>query len=293
MINTNEKSGRRFRRKLADFLAVAVSSVATAVAVAAFLIILGYLALKGFRSIHWSTFLESATPMGTPGGGLRNAIMGSFVLVLMASCIGVPVGILGGIYQARSKNHFANAVRFLTDVLNSIPSIVIGVFVYTVWVIPVAQRHPGQGFSALAGAFAMSIIMIPTIMRTTEGILRMVPVSMSEASYALGSSQLRTMFRIVLPAARSGIITGVMLAIARVAGETAPLLFTAFGNVAFSMRPDKPIDALPLSIFQNATSPYPYLHDRAMAASLLLVGLVCILSIITRASMKSRVFEGH
>lgn len=293
MIAITENPGLRFRRKLTNILTLSIAGSTAVVCIAAFALILGYLIEKGLGSIHLSTFTKSATPMGTPGGGLLNAIVGSIVLVTFASAIGIPVGILGGIYQATANNRFSHAVRFLTDILNSIPSIVIGVFVYTVWVIPIAQARPGQGFSALAGAMAMAIIMIPTIMRTTEGILRMVPVSLSEGSYALGTGQCRTMFRVILPAAQSGIITGVMLAVARVSGETAPLLFTAFGNVAFSVRPDKPIDSLPLSIFNNATSPYEYLHNEAMAASLLLVGIVCLLSLITRFALKSKVFETH
>lgn len=272
-------------RKATNGVALTLTGVGALIAVAAFLFVIGYLIVGGFSALHLRMFVEGPTPMGTEGGGLRNAIVGTLILILVASCIGVPLGILAGIYQVESKNRFAGFVRFLADVLNSIPSIVIGLFVYSIVVIPVAQRNPGHGFSALAGGIAMSIIMIPIVMSTAEEILKMVPASMTEASLALGASRAATMWRVVLPAAKGGLITGVMLAVARVAGETAPLLFTAFGNVTFSTRLDKPIDALPLSIFNNAISPYDYLHRQAMAGSILLIGLIFLLSLITRVAL--------
>ncbi|MFI5385806.1 MAG: phosphate ABC transporter permease PstA [Fimbriimonadales bacterium] len=283
----SRSSGRRRLRKATNFVALSLTGIGTLFAIGAFLLVIGYLVVGGIRALHWGTLVEGATPMGSGGGGLRNAIVGTLILILVASCIGVPIGILGGVYQVESKNRFAGTVRFLADVLNSIPSIVIGLFVYSVVVIPIAQRHQGQGFSALAGGIAMSIIMIPIVMSTTEEILRMVPNSIREASLALGASRCRTMWRVLLPAARGGLITGVMLAVARVAGETAPLLFTAFGNVTFNIRLDKAIDALPLSIFYNATSPYDYLHQQAMAGSILLIGLIFLLSLVTRFALRS------
>lgn len=280
-------------RKVANALAIGFAGAATLMAVGALVVVLGYLVVNGFRSLHWSILTQGPTPMGTPGGGLRNALVGTLVLILVASSIGVPIGILGGVYQIESKNRFAGSVRFMTDVLNSIPSIVIGLFVYSIVVIPIAHRHTGQGFSALAGGIAMSIIMIPIVMSTTVEILRMVPQPIQEASLALGATHCTTMLRVTLPAAKSGLLTGVMLAIARVAGETAPLLFTAFGNVAFNVRLDKPIDALPLTIFNYAISPYDYLHERAMAGSVLLIGLIFLLSLLTRAALRNAAQPAH
>ncbi len=229
--------------------------------------------------------------MGTPGGGLRNGIVGTLVLLGIASVIGVPLGILGGMYQIESRGRFAWTVRFFTDVLNSIPSIVIGVFVYVIVVLPTAMLHPGQGFSAMAGGIALGIIMIPTIMRTTEEILRLVPTALRDASLGLGATRWRTMWSVTLPSARSGVITGVMLALARIAGETAPLLFTAFGNVFFNVHLSHPIDALPLDIFYDATSPYDYLHTQAQAGAILLILLILILSLTVRFALRSQISE--
>ncbi|HEV2472131.1 MAG TPA: phosphate ABC transporter permease PstA [Chthonomonadales bacterium] len=283
--------GNVLRRQLISRAMLLCCGLATTVTVSALLWVLAYLFVRGLPDLNWRTISRAPTPMGTPGGGLRNAEAGSLVLLTVASCIGIPLGVLGGIYQVESRGHFARAVRFLTDVLNSIPSIVIGLFVYIVVVIPIAQVHQGQGFSALAGGLALGLIMIPTIMRTTEEIVNLVPHSLRDASLALGATRLRTMVSVTLPAARAGIITAIMLAIARVAGETAPLLFTAFGNVAFSVRLDKPIDALPLSIFYNATSAYEYLHRQALAAALILLLLILGMSIFVRAAMRSRIYE--
>ena len=230
--------------------------------------------------------------MGVPGGGLRNGIVGTLVLLGVASTIGIPLGILGGVYQIESQGRFAWWVRFLTDVLNSIPSIVIGIFAYIVVVLPTARFHPGQGFSAFAGGIALGILMIPTVMRTTEEILRLVPVSLRDASLALGGTRWRTTWSVILPAARAGIITGIMLALARVAGETAPLLFTAFGNTFFNLRLSRPIDAIPLDIFYDATSPYDYLHHQAQAGAIILVSLILVLSLETRFVTRNRFSEG-
>jgi phosphate transport system permease protein len=230
--------------------------------------------------------------MGIPGGGLRNGIIGTLVLLGVASLIGIPLGILGGIYQLECQGRFAWTVRFLTDVLNSIPSIVIGMFVYVIVVLPTARLHPGQGYSAFAGSVALGIIMIPTVMRTTEEILRLVPVSLRDASLALGGTRWRTTWSVVLPAARAGIITGIMLALARIAGETAPLLFTAFGNTFYNIRLSRPIDALPLNIFYDATSPYDYLKHQAQAGAIILVALILVMSVIARFVTRSR-FQGE
>jgi phosphate transport system permease protein len=269
-------------RKANNIFRQALCVLAAAVAVAALLFVLGYLLVEGLGSMHLSLLTQGPTPMGEVGGGIRNAIVGTLILLAIASCVGLPLGILGGVYQLEARGPFASTVRFLTDVLNSIPSIVIGIFVYVLVVLPTARMHPGYGFSALAGGIALGFLMIPTVMRTTEEILRLVPNSMREASLALGAARWRTMFSIILPAARGGIVTGVMLALSRVAGETAPLLFTAFGNLAFNMDIRKPIDALPLTIFNDATSPYGYLHAQALAGAILLILMILVMSLAAR-----------
>jgi phosphate transport system permease protein len=246
----------------------------------------------GFSSLNLNIFTKDATPPGVPGGGLRNAIVGSLMLVGMASLIGLPLGILGGIYQIESRGKFANIVRFFTGVLNSIPSIIIGLFVYVVVVIPTAQLHPGQAYSAFAGSIALGIIMVPTIMRTTEEILSLVPTSLTEASLALGATRLKTMWSVVLPAARGGIITGVMLAMSRIAGESAPLLFTSFGNNLLNLDPSKATAALPLGIYYGAISSYPYLQSQAEAGAIILILIIFTLSLLTRFALRNKALQG-
>jgi len=275
-------------RKALNLVMLSLAGAATLVAVGALLAVLIYLTIQGIGSLHPAIFTQGPTPQGIPGGGLRNGIIGSAILLGVASAIGLPIGILGALYQIESKGRLAWTVRFFTDVLNSIPSIVIGLFVYAFVVVPAGYFH---GFSALAGSIALGIIMIPTVMRTTEEILRLVPTAMRDASLALGATRWRTMWSVTLPAARAGILTGVMLALARIAGETAPLLFTAFGNSLLSMRLNQPIDALPLDIYIDATSPYPYLHRQAEAGAILLVAFILALSLITRFVLRARVQE--
>ena len=277
-------------RKLNNLIWQGMCILATAIAAGALLVVLVYLLAKGFSSLNWTILTQGPTPQGDVGGGLRNAIAGTLVLLGIASCIGLPLGILGGVYQIEAKGPFAGTVRFLTDVLNSIPSIVIGIFVYILVVLPTAKYHPGYGFSAMAGGIALGFIMIPTVMRTTEEILRLVPNTMREGSLALGAARWRTMLSIILPAAKGGIITGIMLALSRIAGETAPLLFTAFGNGIFSMDVRKPIDALPLAIFNYTTSPYDYLHAQAQAAAILLILLILVMSLAARFATRGGVF---
>jgi phosphate transport system permease protein len=279
-------------RNLVNRVMLSLATLAAVVALGALLAVLVYLLIQGFHSLNTRILTQGPTPMGVPGGGLRNGIIGTLVLLGVASVIGIPLGILGGVYQLESHGQFAWWVRFLTDVLNSIPSIVVGIFAYIVVVLPTARLHPGQGFSAFAGGVALGILMIPTVMRTTEEILRLVPVSLRDASLALGGTRWRTTLSVLLPAARAGIITGIMLALARVAGETAPLLFTAFGNAFFNFRLDRPIDALPLNIFYDATSPYDYLKHQAEAGAIILVVLILMLSLITRFVTRSKFGEG-
>ena len=258
-----------------------LSGLAALVAVGALFLVLSYLVIKGAGSLSIAVFTEGPVPQGSPGGGLLDGIVGTLILLALASSFGIPLGILGGIYQLEHDTKFARTVRFFTDVLNSIPSIVIGLFAYVVIVLPTARFNPGHAFSAYAGGFALGILMIPTVMRTTEEILRLVPITLRDASLALGASRWRTMLSVI--------ITGVMLAMARVAGETAPLLMTAFGNLNFNVHLDRPIDSLSLNIFNYAISPFETLHNLAFAGALILIGLILTLSLIARYALGSRV----
>jgi phosphate transport system permease protein len=280
----------RMRTGLSAIMA-GVAASAALIACLALLSVLIYIVVNGVGSISLAVFTEGPVPQGQPGGGLRNGIMGTLLLISVASMIGLPIGILGGVYQLETNTKFSRTLRFFTDVMNSIPSIVMGIFAYLIVVLPTAQRFPGHAFSAFAGAVALGFLMIPTVMRTTEEILRLVPTALRDASLALGASRWRTTWSVVLPAARGGILTGVLLALARIAGETAPLLFTAFGNLDFNMRLDRPIDALPLNIYNYATSPYENLHHLALAGAIILLGIILILSLVSRIFLKRQTLE--
>ena len=233
--------------------------------------IFGYLVYRGVGSVNWAFLTQTPKPVGEAGGGMANAIAGSGFILLLASVIGVPFGIGAGIYLAEyGRNRFGDAIRFTADVLNGVPSIVIGIVAYGIVVL--SQRH----FSALAGGVALSLMMIPIISRTTEEMLLLVPNSLREASYGLGISRWRTTLSITLRTATSGVITGVMLAFARAAGETAPLLFTAFGNQYWNYRIDQPTAALPLQIFTYAISPFDEWHRQAWAGALVLIVLIVV-----------------
>lgn len=275
-------------RKIVNVVMQGLTALAALAALGALLAVVIYLLIHGLKSLNVAALVRGPVPMGSAGGGLRDDIVGTLVLLGVASAIGIPIGILGGIYQIESLGRFAWVVRFLTDVLNSIPSIVIGIFVYIVVVLPTAKLHPGSGFSALAGGIALAIIMIPTVMRTTEEILHLIPHALRDASLALGATRWRTMISVTLPAARAGILTGIMLALARIAGETAPLLFTAFGNTGFNVHLDRPINSLAYGIYFNATSPYDSLHRLADAAAILLLLLILAMSLATRFATRSR-----
>lgn len=266
----------RVRRTFSAFMA-GIAAAAALIAVVALILVLVYILVGGMRAMNFSVFTDGPAPMGVQGGGLRNGIIGTLILMTIASIIGLPIGILGGVYQLETNTPFSRTLRFFTDVMNSIPSIVMGLFAYLIVVLPAAEISPGHAFSAFAGGVALGFLMIPTVMRTTEEILRLVPVTLRDASLALGASQWRTTFSVILPAARGGIITGILLALARIAGETAPLLFTAFGNLSFNVRLDRPIDALPLNIFNYATSPYDNLHHLALAAAIILLAIILVL----------------
>jgi phosphate transport system permease protein len=231
--------------------------------------VFGYLIYKGIGSINWAFLTQTPKPVGEAGGGMANAIAGSAFILLIASLIGVPVGIGAGIYLAEyGRNQLGNVIRFTADVLNGVPSIVIGIVAYGIVVL--SQGH----FSALAGGVALAIMMIPTITRTTEEMLLLVPNAVREAAYGLGVSRWRTTLSITLRTATSGVITGVMLAFARVAGETAPLLFTAFGNQYWNWKINQPTAALSLQIFTYAISPFDEWHRQAWAGALILIVLI-------------------
>ena len=231
--------------------------------------IFAYLIYKGVGAINWAFLTQTPKPVGEAGGGMANAIAGSVYILMIASVMGVPIGIGAGIYLAEyGRNRFGDLIRFTADVLNGVPSIVVGIVAYGIVVL--AQGH----FSALAGGVALAIMMIPTITRTTEEMLLLVPHAVREAAYGLGVSRWRTTLSITLRTATSGVITGVMLAFARVAGETAPLLFTAFGNQYWNWKINQPTAALSLQVFTYAISPFDEWHRQAWAGALILIVLI-------------------
>ncbi|HWT87593.1 MAG TPA: phosphate ABC transporter permease PstA [Candidatus Angelobacter sp.] len=255
-----------------------VTGVCAAVAVSVLFFILGYLVYHGGSSINWNFFTKLPVPVGEIGGGMANAIVGSAKLLLLASLLGVPIGFFGGIYLAEfSNSSIAFVVRYAADLLNGVPSIVIGIFAYALVVLPFTH------FSTLAGAFALGVMMIPITLRSTEEFLHAVPRALREGSMALGASRWRTIMSVVVPAAYRGIMTAILLALARVAGETAPLLFTAFGNRYWSPGVSQPTASLPVMIFTYAISPYDDWHRQAWAAGLVLLALILIVNIFARA----------
>ena len=262
--------------------------LATVLVVAPLVAIFVNLVYKGASSLSWAFFTDIPKPVGEVGGGMANAIIGSAILLAVGSLIGVPVGIAGGIFLSEygRGTKLANAVRFTADVLNGVPSIVMGIAVYSLIVVP--QRH----FSAFSGGVALGIMMIPTVCRTTEEMLLMVPNSIREAALALGVPNWRSVLAITVKTASPGIITGCMLAFARVAGETAPLIFTAFGNVGWSARLNEPIAALPLQIYVYALSPYDDWHRLAWAGSLVLIALIVLAVSLVRYVTSRGVLKG-
>ena len=254
-----------------------MTGVCAVVAVAVLFFILGYLVFHGGRSINWDFFTKLPTPVGEGGGGLANAIVGSAKLLFLASLFGVPIGFFGAIYLAEfSGSKTAFVVRYAADLLNGVPSIVIGIFAYALVVLPF--KH----FSAYAGGFALGIMMIPITLRSTEEFLLGVPNTLREAAMALGASKWKTIATVIVPAAYRGILTSVLLAFARVAGETAPLLFTAFGNRYWSPGFNQPIESLPHMVYIYAISPYEDWQRQAWAAGLVLLGLILIVNIVAR-----------
>src|SRR5436190_9381244 len=255
-----------------------------AVAVIAPLLLVFYYVLKsGISSVNWAFFTQLPKPVGELGGGMANAIVGTFELLALAGLIGVPTAVLGGIFLAEYGSTRLNWwIRFAADVLNGVPSIIWGMVVYGLVVVPL------KGFSALAGSIVLGMMMVPLILRTTEEVLLLVPSGYREAALALGISQWRTILQIVIRTAMKGIITGVLLALARVAGETAPLLFTAFGNRFWNHHLTDPIAALPLQIFNYAISPYEDWHSQAWAGALVLLLLVAIVNVTVRVLTRDR-----
>ena len=270
--------GRLRLRKARSRVMLTLSGAAAVLGVIPLAWILVYVVINGLPALTPEFFTSLPTPVGVPGGGIVNAIAGSAITVGLGLLLALPVGILAAIFVAsRRQGAVTTTIRFATDTLAGVPSIVMGIFAYTIVVLP--QRH----FSALAGAVVLAFIMLPIIIRSTEEMLRLVPGSLREASLALGSSQWRTWLRVVLPAAGSGILTGIMLAIARAAGEAAPMLFTAFGNPFFSTDLEQPIATLPHTIYTYAISPYPDWKAKAWATALVLIVLVLVLNVLARS----------
>jgi phosphate transport system permease protein len=258
-------------RKSLNFVMLSLTGVAALGVVCVLFLILGYLMWNGGASLNWNFFTQLPKPVGETGGGMANAIVGSLKLLLLAAVMGLPVGLLAGVYLAEFGGHtFSFIIRYTADLLNGVPSIVIGIFAYSLAVLPV--KH----FSALAGGVALAIMVIPITVRSTEEFLRAVPGSLREGAMALGASKWKTIATVVLPAASGGILTGMLLALARVAGETAPLLFTAFSNRYWGEGWGQPIASLPVMIYTYAIAPYDDWHRQAWAAGLVLLGLVLL-----------------
>ena len=270
------------QRRMVSAVMTSLTGLCTLVAVGILLLILSYIAVRGIGSLSLTFLIDSPRPVGE-GGGIGNAILGSVVLLALSSVIGLPIGIAVGIYLSEiGKGRFAGAVRFIVDTLTGIPSIVTGVFIYAIMVLPL------QKFSALAGGVSLALIMVPIVARTTEEMLKLVPHSLREGALALGAPQWRVILGVILPAAAPGIATGAMLAIARVSGETAPLLFTAFGSRFFSYYLNEPIASLTVQIYNYAISPYDEWHAQAWAATLVLMTLILGINIIVRFLTRKR-----
>jgi phosphate transport system permease protein len=268
----------RYRRALSHLI-VGLCALAVIVALVPLALVLFYVLSQGITSLNWAFLTRMPAPVGEPGGGMLNAILGSLIVSALGATFAIPIGIMSGVYAAEyAGTRLASSVRFAADTLNGVPSIVIGVFAYGIAVLPFRQ------FSAIAGGFALGIMMIPLIMRTTEELLRLVPSSLKEGALALGATRARAVFTVVLPAALPGILTGILLALARIAGETAPLLFTAFNNRYFSTDIRQPISTLTVQVFTYAIAPNEDWHRQAWAGALTLVAIVRICSLLARVA---------
>lgn len=272
------------KRKLESLIALTLSTLAAVVGLFWLVFILGDVLINGIGALTWGLFLNNPVPAGMEGGGLRNAFVGQLVITICATLIGVPIGVLGGTFLAEyaRRTKFARLISVLSDIIVSVPSIVIGTFVYAILVRPV--HH----FSGWAGAFALSLIMIPVVLRTTEDMLSMVPWTLREAAFALGAPYHKVIIQVVYRGAATGILTGVLLSIARVAGETAPLLFTSFNNNFFSTNMNGPIASLTVTIFQYAMGPYEDWHAQAWAASFVITLFILALTLTGRLILKWR-----
>jgi phosphate transport system permease protein len=269
------------RRKILSSLFVGFCAFSVLIALVPLALILFFVVTQGIRALNVNFFTHMPAPVGETGGGMVNAIVGTLIVTGLASLMAVPIGVMSGIYMSEyAGSRFASVVRFAADTLNGVPSIVIGIFAYGVAVLPFKQ------FSAMAGGFALGVMMIPIIARTTEELLLLVPGSMREGALALGATRARAVFSVVLPAALPGIVTGIVLALARVAGETAPLLFTSFNNRFFNANLRQPISTLTVQVFTYAISPYEDWHRQAWAGALVLVTIVFICSLLARVATR-------
>ena len=268
------RSGRR--KQFSNFIVVLCgASVVLALIPLAFVFF--YVIQQGFSSLNWDFFTKMPKPVGETGGGMANAIVGTLILIGIASCVAIPIGLIAGVYLAEYRRaRFAEVVRFTADVLNGVPSIVIGIFAYSLFVLPV--KH----FSAVAGGIGLGFMMVPIITRTTEELLNLVPSTLREGALALGATRARAAFSVMVPAALPGIVTGILVALARISGETAPLLFTAFSNRFFTTSINQPIASLPVQIFTYAIAPYDDWHRQAWAGALVLVSVVFLFSLLAR-----------
>ncbi|MGZ7091068.1 MAG: phosphate ABC transporter permease PstA [Candidatus Angelobacter sp.] len=265
------------RRRLMNGLALGSIAFAMLLVTIPLFLILGTVVHRGMGELNWAFFTQIPKPIGEIGGGMANAIVGSIMLLAVASLIGVPLGVGAGVFLAEyGRNKWGNIVRFTADVLNGVPSIVIGMTVYALVVL--TQKH----FSLLAGSVALGIMMIPTICRTTEEVLLLVPQSIREAALGLGIPKWRTILSVVVPTASAGIVTSILLAFARIAGESAPLMFTAFGNDFWTTKLDQPIAAMPLRIFSLAVMPYEQAHRQAWTGALVLISMIMLTVILFR-----------
>ncbi|HUF04661.1 MAG TPA: phosphate ABC transporter permease PstA [Aridibacter sp.] len=270
------------RRKLVSGTMTLITAACAIAAIFVLLLILTHIAAKGLTTINLEFLTDTPKPVGE-GGGIGNAILGSALMTLLATGIGLPIGIGAGVYLAEfGDNLFGNTVRFLADTLIGVPSIIVGIFIYTLIVLPMGRQ------SGFAGALSLAIIMIPIVARTTEEMIRLVPQSMREGALALGAPQWRVTWNIVMPAAASGIATGAMLSIARISGETAPLLFTALNSRFYNYFFDQPMASLTVQIYNYATGPFEIEHQMAWAATLILVGLILLINIVVRFLTRKR-----
>jgi len=268
---------RAARRRLLSNFVAGLCGLAVVLALVPLAFVFFYVVKQGFSSLNWDFFTQMPKPVGEPGGGMANAMVGTLILIGLASLLAIPVGLIAGVYLSEyAGGKFASAVRFTADVLNGVPSIVIGIFAYGLAVLPVHR------FSALAGGLALGFMMIPIVTRTTEELLNLVPSTLREGALALGATRARAAFGVMVPAALPGIMTGILVALARIAGETAPLLFTSFNNRFFTARLDQPIASLTVQVYTYAISPYDDWHRQAWAGALVLVAFVFIFSVLAR-----------